>query len=107
MKKGKKILSILLALALLLPFLPLQARAAGGSFGDGLSWSLDSSGTLTISGKGAMPVFANIYAPPWSNYGSSIKRVIVQEGVTTIGRCSFTNCSNLTSVSIAATVTGI
>ena len=107
MKKGKKILSILLVLTFLLPFLPLQARAAGGSFGDGLSWSLDSSGTLTISGKGAMPVFANIYAPPWSNYGSSIKRVIVQEGVTTIGRCSFTNCSNLTSVSIAATVTGI
>lgn len=58
---------------------------------------------LTISGEGKMtPKGLTI---PWESYSSRIKEIIIKPGVESIS--SFTNCTQLTSVTIADTVTEI
>ena len=61
MERSLEMLLAVLQVMLLLAAVP--ARAAddvvdGGSCGDNLTWTLDSAGTLTISGTGDMPYSA-------------------------------------------------
>ena len=74
---------------------------ASGTCGDNLTWMLDN-GTLTISGN--IYVSAN---PLWRRYRASITKVVIKDGVTTIGRWAFGTCKNLTSVIISDFVTSI
>ena len=70
-----------------------------GTCGNQLTWKyLD--GVLTISGKGAMTDFSNASEQPWHRYRDSITKVIIEEGVTSLGYCAFRYCSNITSVTI-------
>lgn len=78
-----------------------------GSCGTGVTWTLTSYGVLTISGSGAMTDYSSLSAIPWSSYISDITRVVIKEGVTTIGNGAFYSCNNLESVSIPVTVTSI
>ena len=74
---------------------------------DGLTWKLDADGTLTISGTGAMKDY-NAYdnlSPAYKN--SNVKKVVIEDGVTSIGASAFENCSNLTSITIPDGVTSI
>ena len=80
------------------------APIASGSCGDSLTWKLDSEGTLTISGTGAMTDYASLTVP-WSNY--TINKVVIDNGVTTIGHYAFKDCSSLKSVTISDSVTYI
>jgi len=80
---------------------------ASGTCGDNLTWTLDGEGTLTISGTDAMTNYTTSAPAPWYEYNSSIKSVVIESGVTTIGSYAFRQCSNLTSVTIADTVTTI
>lgn len=77
-----------------------------GNLGEGLTWNLTQAGTLSISGKGAMPNFDSAGEQPWSENGSQIRRVVIENGVTNIGACAFWNCGVL-SVEIPSTVTTI
>jgi len=60
---------------------------------------------LTISGKGEMYDYSDYNRAPWGK--SDIKRIIIGDGVTTIGKAAFRDCSNLTSVTIPNSVTTI
>ena len=73
--------------------------ASSGTTGD-CTWTLDDDGVLTISGNGAM---GDDYSP----WGKSITSVIIESGVTSIGRDAFCRCSKLTRVSIPNSVTSI
>ena len=84
-----------------------------GSCGDQLSWSLDTEGTLTISGLGQMDSyviedrdqgFLEGEGLPW---GTEIREVIIYEGVTTIGHNAFYQCKNLKSVHLPQTLTSV
>ena len=77
-----------------------------GSEGDGknLTWTLDSEGTLTISGKGEMKDY-DYFSDPWVR--SAVKCVSIESGVTCIGDYAFHNCTNLTGVTIPNSVTSI
>ena len=107
----KKILSLILCTALLLsccPVIPLQASAAtSGTCGDNLTWVLDDEGTLTISGTGPMTDLESYSGAPWYGNRESIKNVIIESGVTTIGKCAFFYCERLTSVTIGDSVSAI
>ncbi|MBR5093606.1 MAG: leucine-rich repeat domain-containing protein, partial [Oscillospiraceae bacterium] len=59
-------------------------------------------GTLTISGTGAMTTFTSTTGMPWNSYKSSIKSLVVEQGVTTISQYAFHSCTKLTSVSLPA-----
>ena len=82
-------------------------RGTCGAQGDNLTWSLSCDGTLTISGTGAMVHYWAYEDIPWWNYRGSIQRIVIEDGVTTIGNHAFVHCSNLTSVSLPNTLTAI
>ena len=79
--------------------------ATSGTRGENLTWTLED-GTLTISGTGAMPNWG-YYPPPWRDRCLEIKEVIIEYGVTSIGRSAFNVCRNMTSVTIPESVTTI
>ncbi|MDR2913001.1 MAG: leucine-rich repeat protein [Alistipes sp.] len=68
------------------------------------AWELTPDGTLTISGTGDMPGFDYPQYRPWNAHAADITTVIIPDGVTSIGRGAFDNCSNLTSVTIPSSV---
>ncbi|MBQ4450615.1 MAG: leucine-rich repeat domain-containing protein [Prevotella sp.] len=72
-----------------------------------ITWTL-SDGTLTISGTGEMPNYSLVNQnQPWSSKKSTIKKVIIENGVTNIGKYTFYNYSNLTTITIPKSVTSI
>ena len=77
-----------------------------GINGNNLTWVLDSSGTLTISGSGAMADYTTV-DPPWHTYRSSIKKVVINSGATSIGNYAFWECYAITSITIPTSVTAI
>lgn len=78
----KKILSILLAACLIFSLLPVSAFADttdSGTCGANLTWTLDSDGTLTISGTGEMEDYYpsnNDTTAPWGENCSLLKALL-------------------------------
>ncbi len=118
----KKILCLGLVLAMLCVLLTFTSVSAAtivengscGAQGDNVKWTLDSDGTLTISGTGDMH---NYYREnddtPWFFSGENIHKVIIEYGVTSIGDYAFGERArswgegeypNLTNVTIANSV---
>ena len=101
--KLKKLMSVLLSLALLCACIPLGAipvaAATSGTTGR-CTWRLDGT-HLTISGKGEMGNYSYYSSAPW---GTSISSVTIEDGVTTIGVYAFYKCTALTSVTIPDSV---
>jgi hypothetical protein len=81
------------------------AQDASGTCGENLTWAL-ADGTLTISGTGAMTDYVG-GTSPWYSYNNSIETVIVEDGVTSIGRSAFFDCISLVSITIPNSVTSI
>lgn len=84
----KKFLSIILILSMLCAFMPVIANAAEsgscGANGDNVTWTLDDEGTLTISGEGDMMDYYS-YGVPWYNSHSNITKIVIEQGITSIG----------------------
>ncbi|MBE6561670.1 MAG: hypothetical protein E7662_11155 [Ruminococcaceae bacterium] len=80
--------------------------AAQGTIGRSGSWVLMSDGTLTVSGS--FPNYGTNSGDtgnqPWAAYKNDIKKVVVSEGITQIGRYAFASCPNLREVVIPGTV---
>lgn len=76
--------------------------ASSGQIGD-LTWKLDDSGTLTISGAGEMMEYY-FEEPPWYSLRNKIKKIQIGEGVTNVGSDAFAGCEQLTSVTLADSV---
>ena len=72
-----------------------------------ISWTLSEDGTLTISGTGDMPDYDNYKDAPWNSQSLIIKKVIIENGVTSIGDKAFGYYRSLTSITIPNSVTYI
>ena len=90
------------------------ASGTCGADGDNLTWVLTGDGTLTISGSGKMKDYSysdqnGTYHTnaPWGTSWNQITTVVMEPGVTSIGRYAFYGCSSLTSVTIPEGVTNI
>ena len=76
-----------------------QHTETSGACGDNLTWALDlASGVLTISGSGDMYDYTNSDAAPWYSNKDSIKTVVINEGVTSIGAFAFSSCDALVDI---------
>ncbi len=75
-------------------------------FGTGLHWSL-LDGVLTISGEGAMPITYATGSAPWYPYRNSINKIIVEEGITRIGKYCFEKITNTCGVFLPESLTNI
>ena len=99
MKRIKKLAAVFLLLLLCTGLLAASACAAeevaSGTCGKNLTWVLDSDGTLTISGTGAMTNYTSSSSAPWYSRRTSIKNVVIGDGVTSIGCSAFGSCTNL------------
>ena len=106
----RRVFAMLLVLVLVLSCLPAQVFGVAatviesGSCGDELTWTFDSDGVLTISGTGSMNSYS-AYGSPWYWYVGEITKIVVEEGVTTIGSAAFHGCYKVTEVVLPNTVT--
>lgn len=118
-RKCRKLLSLTLCLAVLtgtvlcgfegltavISALTLHVNAESLDLKDnntsGITWDL-SDDTLTISGSGNMDNYSSSSSnlSPWHDSSNSIKKVIIEDGIESIGQYAFYNCSNLQSVTI-------
>lgn len=92
-----------------------NAVIGSGRCGDQATWTLTAGGTLTVSGNGAIwdaldGTFwfdGETFQKRWGGLNGYIKRVEIQQGITTVGMYAFMNCPQLTGVSIPASVESI
>ena len=83
------------------------AESIGGSCGDNATWELNG-GVLTIKGTGAMADYSNSGYQPWSIYRNDITTIVVNSGITRIGKYAFANCANCTKLTMyGGTITTI
>jgi len=70
-----------------------------GKCGDKVNWELSDDGKMRIYGEGETKSnFGFFMDTPWYSNYSSIKSVVIEEGVTLIGTYAFESCPTLTSV---------
>ena len=79
---------------------------AEGNNGDNLTWILDDEGVLTISGTGAMANW-NRRGSPWYANKDKIESVMIEDGVTSIGKYAFFDCSSLASIKLPNSISSI
>ena len=117
----KRLLSMILALSMMLTFLPLSvfAGTTNGNCGSGVTWTLTQNNAdsnhptycLTISsdgtGAGKMTDAYTENGVPWHNVCAQITQVEVTAGVTSIGDYAFYGCSNLATVTLPEGITSI
>ena len=107
----KRILSFALALCFVLTLLPAafaDSAPTSGKCGDNLTWRLDGN-NLTISGTGDMYDYdeRNDDTPPWYYYRDRITEVVIEQGVTSIGKDGFWKLFSLTSVQLPSSLKSI
>lgn len=117
----KKSLSILLTALILVSAFTIPAFAAdnsgastggdGNPAGENCSWSWSElTGTLTISGTGAMYDYDGLSEedlPEWFIHSQQIEKIVVEDGITSIGAYAFYMLDKVTEVQIADSVTSI
>ena len=69
-----------------------------GTCGKKAKWSF-LNGTLTVTGSGAMYDYTE-GKQPWNSISSSVERVVVEKGITSIGNYAFYRMGSLTGVSL-------
>ena len=104
---------IVSSLCVCLSSVAFAEEVASGTCGENLTWVFDNEGTLTISGSGEMDNYERDYSAndkynmPWDSYRKDVKRVVIEDGVVSIGNYAFTICNNMTSADLADSVTQI
>lgn len=83
-----------------------EVMLASGSCGTNATYTLSGSGVLRISGTGAMSDFGQT-SMPWYSYKDSVKSVVVEDGITSVGVYAFYQHANLTEVTLPEGLTTI
>lgn len=102
-----RLAAVLLVLILLMSIVPTAfADGETGQCGDNLTWTL-SAGTLTVSGSGDMWDFTEPGMAPWYPLRGEILRLVLPEGLTSVGDLAFYQCTKLETVSLPSSVQSV
>ena len=95
----------------------LNGAYDSGSCGEDLTWTLLPDGVLTISGTGSMMDYSSkstnttddiwISTAPWAVHADRIRRLVIEEGVTSVGRYAFCGLTALTAVTLPDSLSAI
>ena len=78
---------------------------AGGTLhGYDGQWTLYGNGMLIISGDGEHLSWSRILDIPWYAYLDDINRIVIRDGIASIGDYCFSKCHNLTDITIPKSV---
>lgn len=126
----RKLLALMLTAVMLLTAFPMVISAEDsnydqylpdpdtiitkGNLTDTITWEfVKSESTLYITGTGAMPDFSGVSKQPWGyeldgmgGYSGLIKKFVISEGITYVGRFAFGDCQNLTEIVWPGTLEG-
>ncbi len=78
-----------------------------GTVNEGINWYVDDDLTLHIGGTGDMPDYSNASNCPWNVYSAYIKKVVVANGITSIGNNTFNGKTKIESIELADSITKI
>lgn len=78
-------------------------KPPGNRAGENLEWVVNRS-TLTISGSGKMWNWSSGNPAPWHDKVDSIRYIVLQKGVTSVGKNAFAGCRNISSFVVPDTV---
>jgi len=82
--------------------------SASGICGDYANWTLNlDTGVLTVSGAGRMTDYQNNGYAPWYDYKDAVRRIVIGEGITSVGDCTFWAFSNVQEVVLPEGLTRI
>ena len=107
--KKKFSITLIAFCTLLFAFGVVNASAAtlvSGTCGANLTWTLED-GILTITGQGDMDNWFYDSNSPWYSSRQDIVKVVMVNGVTSIGDGAFDCCTNLKNITIPDSVTSI
>ena len=102
--KNRRIGAICAAVMLLALFAPMVM--ADGVCGESVSWTLTDAGVLTVFGEGAMTNFAAGEAPWYAERGA-VRKLVVENGVTSVGSGAFSGCGLIETVTLPLTLGSI
>ena len=102
--KNRLIGAICAAVMLLALFAPMAM--ADGVCGESVSWTLTDAGVLTVFGEGAMTNFAAGEAPWYAERGA-VRKLVVENGVTSVGSGAFSGCGLIETVTLPLTLGSI
>lgn len=135
-KSTKKLLSLMLSVILMFSVVPFAFAAESAktvqsgvtSGNDNIKWTLDEKGVLTVSGKGKLSnywtfgkvgiaISGNITVKDLfeiiTKYGNTeayvkdVKKIVIGEGITSVGNANFTACVNAEEIVLPSTLTSI
>ena len=130
MKKRKLVLALMLSLMMLVTMIPsfsfadetggAGSGAAGaatsgncGATGSDVKWNFDTAtGTMTISGTGAMADYTKNITnadadQPWKSNAKNIRKIKIEDGVTRIGSFAFNGVNAVETYQIADSVKNV
>ncbi len=114
--KFKRILSFVASAAMTISALcgamSITASAATSGNSGGLRWWLSGSTlyvSVTSTEEGATSPMLDFTSgkEPWNSNSSKITKVVIKEGVTSVGNYAFYNYSKITEISLPSTITSI
>ncbi len=104
MKIFKKYYPVVLAFILIVVSLSVTAAV----YANDVDYYFDEkTSTLHITGNGDMENFENEFSAPWRTYSQAAKRVVIEEGVTSVGSNSFAGFYYLNEVVLSDSVKSI
>ena len=114
-----KIISLLLTAIMIVTLIPgtAFAKTYGGEFDSKTTdpngkpytcvWIFDEvSATLYVEGVGTLPEFTATTAP-WAAHKDKVVSLVIEEGITTVGKRGFCNLSKLKNISFPSSLTKI
>ena len=76
-----------------------------GACGENVSWYFDTASLkLTLSGEGEMYSYSSAEDIPWNSYLSTVKEVVIEDGITALSNYAFYNATSLRKLTMPLSV---